>query len=291
MGRGRLSTSVRRPAPKTRASRRRGLSCRLARLVILPALLPGHALPQTAAAPPDELPARVRQALSTIQDSSFSFAQPGYYTLLEFAKDSPQPPGCARDPLIIDDWAALLERPADFRGLPLTVEGVVGHNRAWRHEQPQYQQLGVVWQLELSHRDAPIDCTVICTDDASDIPLGATIQVTGYFVMIRQYYTESRRVRQAALLVARGPTSVTRAAAPAAAASHSTPVVWTAFTVAGTAGLLIAWILLRRATTAARRNLDALRPSGPAPLNLSADLAAWAAEDSPQRHRGTEQED
>ena len=83
------------------------------------------------AAPPasHELPADLDQALTTIEDFTYDFDHPAYYRLLEFVQNSPQAPGFAAEPIAVDDWRTLIERPADYRGLPVTVEGVVGRNK------------------------------------------------------------------------------------------------------------------------------------------------------------------
>jgi len=230
--------------------------------------------------PTSELPANVQAALADIEDFSFSFVQPGFYALLEHLKTTHRPPGLLRPPLPIDDWTTLLERPADFRGLPLTIEGTVGRNKPWRFQQEPHRRLGTLWQLELARADQPLSATVILTNDASDIPLDATIRVTGYFVMIRQYYSRTNRIRQAALLVADGPTVVSTAVARTAGRSGLNLLIGAL--VALTAALLVIWILLRRSVVHPRQSASALHASTRAPTSLADDLAAWAAEDSDQ---------
>lgn len=226
--------------------------------------------------PSAELPAEVSRALATIEDFSFEFGQPGFYTVLEHVKTTSRSPGHTRTPIEVEDWTVLLERPADFRGAPITIEGRVGRNKAWRFEGQQHRQLGTVWQLELQRPDQPIACTVILSNEAGDIPINATIRVTGYFVMIRQYYSRTNRLRQAALVVADGPTLVSLAA-PAAASGERRD--WLVGVVVGaTAGLVVIWMLLRRSVTRSRHTPHALQPSGRAPMSLADDLATWASE-------------
>jgi len=225
--------------------------------------------------PAEELPEEVRAVLSGVEDFSFSFSQPGFHAVLEYVKSMTGSPGQAREAVLIDDWTTLLERPADFRGLPVTIEGIVGRNKAWRFEQEQHRHLGAVWQLELWRADQPIAATLILTDDAGDIPIGATIRVTGYFVLMRQYHSGTRQTRQAALLVGHGPTLVSQTAARTRSASSSLVGI----VVAATLALLVIWILLRRSAARTRRTTAAPRASGPAPVSLADDLAAWAEEE------------
>ncbi len=228
-----------------------------------------------------ELPEDVRAALERVEDFSFSFSQPGFYAVLEYVKTMGTSPGQLREPLPIDDWTVLLERPADFRGLPITIEGVVGRNKVWRFEQDEHRHLGTVWQLELWRADQPITATVILTDDAGDIPINATIRVTGYFVMVRQYHSGTKQIRQAALLVGHGPTLVSQTATLPETRSMSKGIV--GLIVTATVVLLVTWILLRRSVARTRRSTETMRAGGPAPVSLADDLAAWAAEEPEQQ--------
>src|SRR5262249_1453815 len=158
----------------------------------------------------------------------------------------------------------------------ITVEGVVGVNRGYEHA--RQRDLGKVWQLELTGtRPQPCACTVVCTEDAGDVPLGATIRITGYFVMIRNYLGPSQRTQSAALLVAAGPTQIAGATRPAAAPGA---VGWYWFVGPATVGLLIAWILIRRASAGrAKHDIRSLAARNAAPQDLSGDLADWAGRD------------
>ena len=224
-----------------------------------------------------ELPEKVRAALADTQDFAFNFDQPGFYAVAAFVRGSPRSPGFAQVPLEVEDWRDLLERPRDFRGRPVTIEGRVGRNKApyTLHGRPE---LGQVTQLELVRGDQPLACTVILTTPAADIPVGATVRVTGYFVMIRQYHGPSGRVQQAALVVAPGPSRIDLAAARRGAA-HLTDWRWMAG--AAVLGLVIAVVLVRRAGNARRREVCDLRASRAAPVNLADDLARWADREPP----------
>ena len=219
-----------------------------------------------------ELPAAARAELAHTQDFAFNFDQPGFYAVVAFVKQSARSPGDVQTPLEVHDWRDLLERPNDFRGRPVTIEGVVGRSKS-PYTLPSHPELGTLWQLELQRPDEPITCTLILTGSAADIPLDASLTVTGYFVMVRSYYDSSNHVRQAALLVAPGPTTigsvVPHAPGPGA-------LDWRWLIVAGVVGLLAAFLLLRRSVAAQRREYHALQARHEAPLNLADDLAAWA---------------
>lgn len=227
----------------------------------------------------------MQAALDSIEDFSFSFAQSGFYAVIEHLKTTSSSPGHVHLPLEVDDWSVLLERPADFRGLPVTIEGVVGRNKPWRFEQEEYRRLGTVWQLELWRADQPITATLILTNDAGDIPLDATIRATGYFVMIRQYYSRTNRIRQAALLLADGPTVVSRAVARTSTPSRLN--LFIGLVVALTVALLVIWILLRRSVARTRHATPALQARSHAPVSLADDLATWAAKEPDETRAGS----
>jgi len=235
----------------------------------------------TATTPVHELPEDVRAALADTQDFVFNFDQPGFYAVTAFVRGSPRSPGFAQTPLEVNNWCDLLERPGEYRGRPVSIEGLVGHNKGpyALHTRPE---LGTVSQLELYRHDQPLACTVILTTPAADIPVGATVQVTGYFVMIRQYHGPSGRVQQAALLVGAGPTRIDFGTARHGGAD---PADWRWMAGAAVLGLLIAIVLVRRAgQTGRRRDMRELRARRDAPVSLADDLARWAERESPDDH-------
>lgn len=222
-----------------------------------------------------ELPEAARAALSQIHDLAFNFDQPGFYEVLAFVKHNPQSPGFQQEPIVVDDWRMLLERPSAFRGRPVTVEGVVGRNSSFKWiGRPEF---GDVWKIGIRRDDQPITCTLIFTENANDIPLGATITVTGYFVMMHQYYNPSHRVEQAALLVAPGPTVVSR---PAPSSTETGGLDWRWMLAAVVFGLLVTVIVLRQAGRGERHDVRALRASHDSPVNVAEDFESWAIGES-----------
>jgi hypothetical protein len=222
-----------------------------------------------------ELPAEVRAEFAHTQDFAFNFDQPGFYGVVAFVKQSARSPGYLQTPIEVQDWRDLLERPSDFRGRPVTIEGLVGRNRD-PYTLPNHPELGSLWQLDLRRPDQPITCTLILTGSAADIPLNASLSVTGYFVLIRSYYDASNRARQAALLVAPGPTTIGRVM-PHTPASGVPDWRW--IIVAAVVGLLVTVILLRRSVAARRRDYHTLLARHEAPVSLADDLAAWASDE------------
>ena len=234
----------------------------------------------TSAASEPELPAEVRAALAVTQDFSFNFDQPGFYAVLEFVKRSPRSPGFVQPPVLVEDWRDLLERPGDFRGRTVTIEGVVGRNRD-PYTLESRRDLGQLWQLELRRDDQPLVCTLVLTESAADVPLGASLTATGYFVMIRAYYDAGKRVRHAVLLVAPGPTAISRVA-PGRTSAGGLDWRWVAGAVA--VGAVVTLVLLRWSAGQRRRDVRTLRASREAPVSLADDLARWAEREHRDDH-------
>ncbi len=256
-----------------------------AALLLVPAAAPrvARAQPQTpesAAVNEDGLPAELQALLEQVQDFSFDFDEPAFYALVAHLQRGP----AGNDPpsVPLDRWATLLERPRDYRGRRIAVAGRVGRNSAYVLRSASAGGLGPVWQVELHRSDEPVACTVVFTQDASDLPIGAWIDVSGYFLKVRQYHSGSNRVRQAVLLVARAPSAIEQASRTAAF-SASAALYWIAAGVL--AALLVLWILLRQSAARPRHVVQTLRAQRAAPLHLADDLKDWAETDdaTPER--------
>ena len=117
---------------------------------------------------------------------------------------------------------------------------------------------------------------MILTRPADDLPIGAGVRVAGYFVMVRQYYSASQRVQQALLIVARAPIEVAMTGAPPS--RQRDPWPWLAATAAG---LLLAWMILRRTAPRAGGADRPLRARSPAPDNAATEFREWASRELP----------
>lgn len=246
----------------------------LAALVVL--LLPvqrGFTEPSAARS---ELPPDLDRELTAVQDFTYDFDQPAYYHLLAFVQNNPQAPGFGTEPARVNDWRVLVERPADYRGLAVTVEGVVGRNKD-PYAHPRHPELRPVSQVELSRADQAVTCTIIFTQNVADIPVGSTIRATGYFVKINSFPRQSGEPGLSALIVASGPSQISRAVARGDQQGPD----WRWMMLAILGGLVITVVMLRRTRRFRRHNLRELRPDSEPRLNLAADLAAWAEREAP----------
>ncbi len=217
------------------------------------------------------LPPEVAEALEQVRDFELSFSQPGFYAVLAWVKRVGVPTdGEAAQQ--VTDWRDLLERPAEFRGRAVTIEGIVGRNKSWRLLEPRWAWIGTVSQLELYDRQQPVAATVILTEPGGDIPVGSVVRLRARFVMVRQYYDRDRRLRPALLLVGDAPLSITQTAARPAAHNR-----WLAgVMVAVVAALVLVWVLVRRAAAGAPAGETLPTRGAEPPMNLAEDLARWA---------------
>lgn len=226
----------------------------------------------------------VATALQDVHDFSFDLGQPGLYALLEYLKSPAAPSPAQMDSEAIDDWSVLVERPRDFRGRVVTINGVVGRNSAWRMLDDAHAGLGHVWQLEVRGERQAYPCTVLLSGDATDIPIGATIRVNGYFCFVRQYRGESGQVWQAPVVVGVGPSEVARGSAqrPLRTSDAAYAAGWLISIGVGLAAIFLGlrWFL-RGGAGASRGAIEAKVKA--APFSVAEDLTQWAQSEPEQQ--------
>lgn len=220
--------------------------------------------------PEHELPSAVLTQLEAIEDFALHFDHPGFYAVARFVHSHPLSPGFVEPPTEIADWRLLQEQPRAFRGRPITLTGIIAANKD-PYRLPNIPELGLLSQIELTGTNQPLTATLIFTQPATDLPLGATLTVTGYFIMVRQYLDSAGRPRPALLLVAPGPSAIGQRMPTSAP-----PRPWVWLIIAGSGGLVAAWLWTRRTARLERTDLRTLTARRPAPESLVDDLADWA---------------
>jgi hypothetical protein len=241
------------------------------------ALVVGGAVAPAALA--ETLPAPLATQLHEVEDFAPHFDFPAYYALVEHVKSNPQTLGPQVEPTVIEDWETILATPSAFRGQVVRITGRVGMNKP-PHRYPNHPALGYLRQLELYQPGSPLSATVICTSDVSDLPIDATVTIDAYFFSIKTFQTRRGIERRSLVLVGIAPLVVETAQA-SDQGDAGPDYAW--LLAIGGGGLLIAWILLRWANRTPVAARDSLRARRAAPVNLSADLDAWASTAPDQR--------
>ncbi|MFQ5424192.1 MAG: hypothetical protein ACE5F9_09455 [Phycisphaerae bacterium] len=179
--------------------------------------------------------------LESVQDNVYSFDDPAFYWFCRYAAVEPEP-------FVLTDadrplpWQFLLERPRDYRGRMIVVEGTLRRRLEFRvpdrfGDRPLYQS-------ELSGRNTRGFCTVVTTTDPANVPLRSRVRVKGCFIKVRAYRTSDGTVGAGPLLVARELEATDAATSGFRRDSGGGWPVRPL--VAGTVLLAVAWLLVRR---------------------------------------------
>lgn len=204
--------------------------------------------------------ARIQTLLGGIRDNVFSFDDPAFYHLCAYvaAFDDPRLVTPIGDGELVE-WRLLLERPSDYRGKLVAVEGVLQQRFAFNvHDRPG---VATLYEADLSRPGSQSFCTVVTTDNILDVPHRARVRVRGYFVKVRAYQTTGKDTGAGPLLVARNLQVVSEAPP-----GGGRLIDWSDHrnTILGaTLVLAIAWIYLRRKARAVVAKTGRHRPTRP----------------------------
>lgn len=225
-------------------------------------------LPASCAAPPvspvQEWAGPVRTESDTtaargmfdqVVDGTFSFDDEAFYWLCEHVRSS-----AARQELLAavsespTPIRQLMERPADFRGRPVVVEGVLRSRE--EYEIRARPELGRLTQLELSVPDSRAIVTIVCMERAASLSIGLPVRATGYFLKSRMFRTTDGQSGVGVVVVTSGMVGP---APPTDRTPERSGGVWAAgerWLVAGIAALVVAWIGLRRRSRQSPRRVQ-----------------------------------
>ncbi len=217
----------------------------------------------------------IRNLLGDVRDHVFSFDHPAFYRIRELvATDddlSKYRIEAGETPL---PWRFLLERPSDYRGSLVLVEGLLLSKTSYRV--PNRPDTGPYHECHLGQADTRAVCTVILAEDPASIPINAFVRTKGYFVFARSFENKAGEAGSGPLLVARRLDLKAPPAWGADPQSDSQPLRWIA---GATACLAIAWLALRRFLqrfAAGRGSLPRFRgPEGDSPRDFD-----WLLDDS-----------
>jgi len=249
----------------------RGAASLWRRVVALPLLLVHAGLVHEAAAQNADSPDRadLAQLLADVRDLTPNFDEPAFYALLDLAAAesvASSQSAAARSPSPEIPWTFLTERPTQYRGRRITIEGVVESSIACDitpgNTGPSDHSHRVI-QTELSvYREARL-ITLVTVGDSDPAPIHDCVRATGWFLKVRQFRTASGGWSYAPLIVAPRweRISCVEFAGPKKARGPSGGRVGN-ITIAISV-LLVAWWVLRRWSASSRPAASA-GPSSPA---------------------------
>lgn len=199
-----------------------------------------------------------REMFDQVVDGTFSFDDEAFYWLCAHARSS-----AARQELLAAASESstpirqLMERPADFRGRPVVVEGVLRSRE--EYEIRARPELGRLTQLELSVPGSHAIVTIVCMEQPARMPIGLPVRATGYFLKSRMFRTADGQSGAGVVVVTNGMVSVASTSDRTAERSSGVSMASERWVVLAVAVLLVAWLGLRRRVRQSPRLMPAAR--------------------------------
>ncbi|MBN2559428.1 MAG: hypothetical protein JXQ75_00670 [Phycisphaerae bacterium] len=229
---------------------------------------------------PDETAADLahgRRLLEDVHDNVFSFDDPAFYWFCHYVKDHADPAVFSIDDLqTAVPWKFLAERPSDYRGRLVVIEGVLLSRPVFEVSGFGRRGIGKLHQCELSEVGTRALCAVICVEDPGDVAIRSRVRAKGYFIKVRRYQTNAGEIGAGPLIVARRLELVR----PPASSLVGLRTGWQRGRMCiaiATALLAIVWLVLRRGIRGAAP-ARAKRPSRGEDAVPSEDDFNWLAD-------------
>lgn len=197
-----------------------------------------------SAAPPADALAEAARLLADVKDHVFSFDDEAFYWFCKYVRGDGMPDAHPADenetPM---PWQFLLERPSDYRGELVLVEGTLLRKTSF--EMPNRPGVGTLYQCELTARGTGAVCTVILTDEPQGVPIHARVRGRAYFIKVRSFRTRQGGDGVGPLLVGRSLVRMGGGGSENVGPGLTIEDVgvWLA---GATAVLAVAWFVLRR---------------------------------------------
>ena len=198
--------------------------------------------------------------LANVRDNVLSFDDPAFYwfcryvtspagkAALEGATGS-LPASESTSKHLTDDAITplkfLLERPNDYRGKPVTIEGTLVAKWSWSVNNRDVPH--PLHQCEIAVAGTRALAAVVTTEPVDQIPIRSRVRAKGYFIKVRAFQTTGGESGFGPLLVARNlapiGTDATTAAFPDGAGSSKQMQMWI---LGATLIAAVLWLVLRR---------------------------------------------
>lgn len=227
-----------------------------------------------------------RRLLEGVRDYVFAFDDPAFYFFCRHVQRHAAETRGEDSDGTATPWKFLLERPGDYRGRIVVVEGLL--QARYAYEVANRPDLGTLYQYELSQPGTGAICSVVAVDASGDIPLRARARAAGYFIKVRSYRATDGATGAGPLIVAprleliQPPPGLWEIGSTGWLAAAPLLCRGAAFwLVSATALLAFVWLLLRRRLrrTAPKADASATRPRGHKPPGSDDDFD-WLTSDS-----------
>lgn len=209
-----------------------------------------------------------RRLLEDVRDEVFSFDDPGFYWFCQYCRTAEGKAG------LVDDgksdavpWKLLMERPGDYRGQAIVIEGVL--RSRYSYDVPNREGVGRLHQLELADAVSRALAAVVLTDDPGELPMRSRVRVKAYFIKVRSFQTSEGEAGAGPLFVG---AEVGRAALAAPVPDPGGPDRRSRnYIFAGVVVMALIWFLLRRGLSRPRTRFSAGPGAQEAPTEADFD--------------------
>ncbi|MEE8170005.1 MAG: hypothetical protein V3T70_05605 [Phycisphaerae bacterium] len=225
--------------------------------------------------------------LADVEDFTPNFDDAAFYWLIERIRDFDDETHfrvAADEPPVA--WSFLTQRPGEFRGQLVRVEGIVESSVGYRIERAGWEDAGAVHQTTLSVDGTPRFFTIISVADDQPAPLRARVRTKGYFLKVHGFMSENGGTGYAPLIVAHHlellaepPGRSTTQPGSRLLGGPYAPIWF------GTAVLAIVWLLLRRSIRT--RPTHRARPDRRRDATASADDFDWLSQRDKNEQQGS----
>ena len=139
----------------------------------------------------------------------------------------------------------LLERPGDYRGKPVIIEGTLVAKWSWSVDNRDVPS--PLHQCEIAVASTRALAAVVTTEPVDDIPIRSRVRAKGYFIKVRAFQTTGGESGFGPLLVARNLTPICSdgalATSSGGAGSNRQMQMWI---LTGTLIAAVIWLMMRR---------------------------------------------
>ena len=214
--------------------------------------------PTTAAA---EMPIEHgMRLLANVRDNVLSFDDPGFYWFCRFvttpagklalegatgSSSASESTSHVSPAGTLTPIKFLLERPSDYRGKPVLIEGTVVAKTSWTVDNRDVPN--PLHQCEIAVAGTRALAAVVTPEPLDAIPIRSRVRVKGYFIKVRAFQTTSGEPGAGPLLVARRVSPIATADAlaisPDSGASAKSTQMWI---LTGTLIAAVVWLTIRR---------------------------------------------